>query len=258
MAALYRYRKIAAILRDEIVSGRLRPGEKLPPEPRLVEQYGVSRDTVRDATKLLIQEGLVERVPGRSGGMVVRDRLMLTFHASYAEEPGAPRSETDSWATDVRAQGLIPTQDFSCMNVVLPGDVAFRLNESDGAPGVLRRCVRYVNGHPSSLQDTYYPTWLADEVPDLRSPTDIPSGTTALLAERGHVQVGYLDHNSARMPTLEEAGLLQIGPGTPVLLKARTGATRDRVVRVTVEVMVGDTNTVEYEIGNVQAVRGER
>ena len=120
---------------------------------------------------------------------------------------------------------------------------------------MLRRCVRSVNGHPSSIQDTYYPSWLADEVPELRSPTDIKPGTTILLAGRGHEQVGYLDHNSARMPTPEEAELLAVGPGTPVLVKISTACTTRRVVRVTVEVMIGDTNRVEYEIGDVTVIR---
>lgn len=258
MASQPRYLAIAKALRDEIIAGELQPGARLPPEARLVERFGASRDTVRDATKILIQEGLVERIgAGRTGGMIVRDRLMLVFHASYAEEPGAPRSETDSWATDVRAQGLEPTQDFSCINVVLPEDVALRLRQPEGATGVLRRCVRYVNGHPSSIQDTYYPSWLTDELPELRQPNDIVQGTTALLAERGYVQVGYLDHTSARMPNPEETAMLHVGPGTPVLLKVRTGATQSRVVRVTIEVMLGDTNTVEYEIGDVSAVRDE-
>jgi GntR family transcriptional regulator len=257
VAQVYRYRAVAAKLRAEITSGHLKPGDKLPPEPKLVEQFGCSRDTVRDATKLLIQEGLVERVPGRAGGMVVRERLMLIFHASYAEKPGAPRSEADSWATDVRAQGLDPSQDFECRMVTLPGDIALRLAEPEGAPAVLRRCVRQVNGRPSSIQDSYYPMWLANEVPDLLSPTDIPEGTTTLLAQRGHVQVGYLDHNTARMPAPDEVNLLQIGPGTPVLVKIRTACTAGRVVRVTVEVMAGDSNTVEYEIGDIAVLGAE-
>ncbi len=243
MAQVYRYRQVAAALRAEITSGRLKPGDFLPTEPQLVERYSVSRDTIRDATKLLVQEGLVERVPGRTGGMVIRERLALTFHASYAEQPGKPRAESDSWFTEVQEQGLTPTQDLECRNVTLPDDVALRLGEPEGAPGVLRRCVRFVNGHPSSIQDSYYPSWLADP------------GTTILLAERGYVQVGYLDHNSARMPTPEEADILQIGPGTPVLVKVRTACTTSQVVRVTIEVMIGDTNRVEYEIGDVAVIR---
>lgn len=76
-----RYRQIASELRDQIVSGVWREGDRLPTEPQLQEQYGASRNTVRDATALLINEGLVHRVPGRSGGMIVRRRVTLTFHA---------------------------------------------------------------------------------------------------------------------------------------------------------------------------------
>ena len=92
-------------------------------------------------------------------------------------------------------------------------------------------------------------------MPELLSPTDIAKGTTRLLAQRGFVQVGYLDHDSARMPTPEEAEILDIGPGTPVLVKVRTACTATRIVRVTIEVMVGETNIIEYEIGDVATIR---
>lgn len=251
------YRKIAAALREQITSGALQPGDKLPSETRLVEQFGVSRDTIRDATSLLVNEGLVFHVPGRAGGMVVRDRLRLTFHASYAERPGAPRSESDSWSAEVLAQGLTPSQQFQCRTVTLAAEVAEQLGEPAGAAAVLRRCVRSVNRQPSSIQDTFYPMWLANEVPELLSPDDIPIGTTRLLADRGHVQVGYLDTVTARMPTPEETALLELLPATPVLVKARTACTVDRIVRVTVEIMAGDSNAVEYEIGDVGTIRAE-
>lgn len=250
------YQRVAADLRREIVDGQIGPGGKLPTEPELTKRFGVSRNTVRQATRLLIEEGLIKSVRGRLGGMVVRKRMALTFHASDGQHPERPRSESRAvWFAEVRQMGLTPAQDFECRNVTLPDDVALRLGEPEGTAGVLRRRVRYANGDPLSIQDSYYPTWLADEVPELRSPKDLDRGTASLLAERGHSQVGYLDHNSARMPTPEEARLLDIGPGTPVLVKTRTGYTAIRAVRATIETMVGDTNRVEYEIGDLSATR---
>jgi DNA-binding GntR family transcriptional regulator len=54
------YRRIAQELRQEIQSGMPGPGEHLPTELELRERYDASRNTVRDAIKLLTTLGLVE------------------------------------------------------------------------------------------------------------------------------------------------------------------------------------------------------
>jgi DNA-binding FadR family transcriptional regulator len=56
---------------DEIVSGRLAPGETLPSEAKLASSYGVSRLTVRAAVKSLVHVGVVEVRRGQ--GTFVRD-----------------------------------------------------------------------------------------------------------------------------------------------------------------------------------------
>jgi DNA-binding GntR family transcriptional regulator len=66
------YRQIADDVRKLIVSGRLLPGAKVPSEMSLVEQYGVARGTVRSALAVLVDEGLIEVVPGQ-GRRVVGD-----------------------------------------------------------------------------------------------------------------------------------------------------------------------------------------
>ncbi|MFJ2739929.1 GntR family transcriptional regulator [Streptomyces sp. NPDC087440] len=50
--------RVASSLRDRIADGGLRPGEQLP-EAALAEAYGVSRNTVREAFRLLVHERLV-------------------------------------------------------------------------------------------------------------------------------------------------------------------------------------------------------
>ena len=51
---------IADEIRGEILSSQMAPGEKLPTESTLMERYGVSRSTVREAVKLLQAENIVE------------------------------------------------------------------------------------------------------------------------------------------------------------------------------------------------------
>ncbi|MEW2475510.1 GntR family transcriptional regulator [Micromonospora gifhornensis] len=239
-----KYRRIASDLREQITSGRLRVGDRLPTEAQLQEHYTASRNTVRDATAVLINEGLIERVPGRSGGMVVREQITLTFHAHRAEMPAGPTAETDAWRSEVAEQGYEASQDFRLTIELLPKDLAERLHVEPESAAALRRCVRHINGDPSSVQDTYYPMDLVNEITELLSPRDIPQGTTRLLAERGYPQTGYYDEYVSRMPTPEEAVLLQLPPGTPVLLFIRTGYTEKRPVRVSVTVFAGDRNRI--------------
>lgn len=53
------FRQLADLLRDKIMSGELAPGESLPSELRLAQEYGLSRTTVRQAIGQLRTEGLV-------------------------------------------------------------------------------------------------------------------------------------------------------------------------------------------------------
>jgi GntR family transcriptional regulator len=249
------YRRIAGELRDQIIGGALRPGDRLPTETQLMDHYGVSRNTVRLATALLVNEGLVERVAGRAGGMLVRARITLTYHASRAEMPGGLWPESDAWFGEVRAQGYEPAQDFELRVVTLDAEIAERLGVEADSAAALRRCIRRVNGIPSSIQDTYYPRDLCDQVPELLSPKDIPQGTTRLLAECGYPQPAVEDELVAAMPTPEQVDLLNLPAGTPVLHWIRTGFAADRPVRVSVTVFVGDRNRVIYTLGDAGVIR---
>jgi len=54
------YEEIVNQIQDLIVQERLQPGNKLPPERQLIEQFGVSRTVVREAIRALEEKGLVE------------------------------------------------------------------------------------------------------------------------------------------------------------------------------------------------------
>jgi DNA-binding FadR family transcriptional regulator len=59
---------IATHLRRQIVRGELQPGEALPAESQLMEQYGVSRPTLREAFRILEAETLISVRRGSHGG----------------------------------------------------------------------------------------------------------------------------------------------------------------------------------------------
>ena len=62
---------VADRLRDRILSGDLKVGDRLPPEDELTEQFGTARTTLREALRVLESQGLLTIRRGRGGGPVV-------------------------------------------------------------------------------------------------------------------------------------------------------------------------------------------
>ncbi len=65
------YEQIVAYIRGEISSGKLRPGDRLPPETDLARSLGVSRPTVREALKVLESQNVLRSSTGPTGGTYV-------------------------------------------------------------------------------------------------------------------------------------------------------------------------------------------
>ncbi|CAM3795744.1 hypothetical protein GCM10009799_36270 [Nocardiopsis rhodophaea] len=59
------YRQLAAILRAQIQRGDYKPRRPIPSEERLVQDFGLSRPTVRKAIRVLVDEGILFVVPQR-------------------------------------------------------------------------------------------------------------------------------------------------------------------------------------------------
>ena len=58
------YIRMAALIRKQIAEGTLQPGDPTPSIDRLVRDHGHARQTCAKGLRLLVDEGLVHRVPG--------------------------------------------------------------------------------------------------------------------------------------------------------------------------------------------------
>lgn len=67
------FEEIADQIRRELADRRLRAGDRLPPERTLAEQFGVSRNTLREALRSLENAGLLRLQKGATGGAFVRE-----------------------------------------------------------------------------------------------------------------------------------------------------------------------------------------
>ncbi|MFF0298067.1 GntR family transcriptional regulator [Kitasatospora sp. NPDC004614] len=247
------YHRIADVLRGEISSGVLAPADRLPSERDLCDRFKASRNTVRSGLKVLVSEGLI--APSQGLGYEVRSHEVFNLNASRFENLTFPQNG-DAYNTDVTLSGRRPHQEFRVEMQPATAEVAEQLGITEGATTVLRFCHRYVDDVPWSTQATTYPAWLVEMAPRLAEPGDIAEGTTRYLAGVGVEQVGYFDDISTRMPTPEEARLLQTGAGVPVLVWRRTGYSETKPIRCTVTTFRGDLNHMNYEIGNLVARGG--
>ncbi|MDQ2648769.1 MAG: FCD domain-containing protein [Actinomycetota bacterium] len=76
---------VADSIRRQIVTGELQDGESLPPEAALIETYGVSRPTFREALRILQSESLISIRRGSRGGARVNAPMIdpIARHAGY-------------------------------------------------------------------------------------------------------------------------------------------------------------------------------
>jgi GntR family transcriptional regulator, transcriptional repressor for pyruvate dehydrogenase complex len=66
------FQDVVEQIQDAILSGKLEPGSKLPPERTLKDLFNTSRGTLREALRILEQKGLIDIKLGVAGGAIVK------------------------------------------------------------------------------------------------------------------------------------------------------------------------------------------
>jgi GntR family transcriptional regulator len=134
------YRQLYDILRDELAAGMWRPGDRMPSETELIEQYGVSRITVRQALDMLVKDGWIYRRRGQG-----------TFAARPTIEQGLTR--IISFTEDMQQRGLTPGTNVLASRLEAATDsIAVWLNISPGSELAVLERLRLADGEPMSLE----------------------------------------------------------------------------------------------------------
>lgn len=242
------HERIAADLREEIMSGDLAPGAKLPSTSRLKERFDASSATIQKALRLLKDEQLVV---GRAGAAVtVREHRQRTVRPASFMAPAAP-GEPYRWLTEAlkhgaRAHSIL----LEVTEVRPPADVAAALRLADGEAAVLRRQVLHLDDEPAELVESYYPRALAHGTA-ITVKQKVRGGTPALLAELGHPPHLSVDRVSARVPTQEQYRALCLPSDLPVLRTLRVVYCADDCpIEATVMVKAGHLYELQYEFAS--------
>ncbi|MFI5636978.1 GntR family transcriptional regulator [Streptomyces goshikiensis] len=237
--------RIAADLRDEIMSGDLAPGAKLPSTIHLKARFDASSATVQKALQLLKDERLVI---GRAGAAVtVRENRQRTIDPTWSLTT-APTGAAYPWLASVAAHGGTARSTLlEVGEVTPPADVAAALGRQDAQATLLRRQLLHIDDEPAELVCSYYPLEIALGTA-LAEPRRIKGGTPTLLTELGFPPRLSVDRVSARVPTQEQCGALRLPRDLPVLRTLRTVyGDGDRTLEVTVMVKAGHLYELQYE-----------
>ncbi|MEU2207375.1 GntR family transcriptional regulator [Streptomyces hygroscopicus] len=239
------FRQIADALREAIDKGRFREGDKLPSETELVDHFGVSRMTVRNALSLLQQEGLAVSEHGK--GVFVRPRPPVRRLASDRFARRHRDQGKAAFTVEAEAAGSRPEVDSLEVKEERPSqDISARL----GSPRkVLARRRRYLlDGRPVEFATSYLPLDLARNTP-IAQPNPGPGGIYARLEEMGHRLDHFDEEIRARMPSPAEVRTLQLASGVPVIHLVRTAFDAEgRAVEVCDTVMAADAYVLAYQL----------
>ncbi|WP_226581797.1 GntR family transcriptional regulator [Halobacillus litoralis] len=142
------YRRIAHKIKEEIEEGHWKAGEAIPTEHHLSERYSASRVTIRQAVKMLVDEGLLEKVQG-SGTYVKEQKIEHNIF------------ELISFTEEMRSLDKEPVNKVLDFQLLEPSAHVKRvLKLEDGEKVFYVRRQRLVDGIPYVLEDTFLPVSL--------------------------------------------------------------------------------------------------
>jgi GntR family transcriptional regulator len=238
--------QVADELRGEIVGGRLAPGARLPSGSDLMARFGVARQTIQTAVDQLRAEGLVVSVSGVGWRVAVqRPVIRLARNRLSKAERDAGRGP---FMSDAAASGFTPAVTVKIRREPASADVAARLDIGEGTEVVVRERIMRADGTVVQLATSYLPVDVAGGTQIEETDTG-PGGTYSRLEDLGHPLSHFTEAVGSRRASADEAALLQIPVGSPVLAVVRVAyAEGGRPVEVNWMVLNGDLYELVYQI----------
>lgn len=196
------YVQIKERLLNDIQSGRLMPGHKIPTEYELSAAYGVSRITVRGAVLELVKSGHLIRRQGKG-----------TF--VYKQTPGENALINQSFTSACNENGVIPGGKILAASVQIAAEEDINeLKVPEGSKVFYLHRVRYANDSPVMLEYNFFPekySSLMHELSDNMSLYSLLESKFNIGKLKSVKKIGIVKTNAY------QSELLDVKKGTPVL-----------------------------------------
>lgn len=241
------YQQVADALRGRILDGTLRPGDMLPSERQIMEEFDVSRTVPRMAIKVLSTEGLIDTHQGK--GAFVRRPVQLRRLSADRYRRGHPGDSPFSRDVPTPAEGRRPTWDYRVARARASLRVAERLGIAEGDGVVVARYTFLEGNQPLQRSTSYEPAAIVAGTP-IEDPESGPitGDVIARMDSIGRRVTSVVEDVSARAPSPGEVTDLRIKPGIPVLVVARTMYADDTPVECCDILIPADRTLLSYRL----------
>jgi GntR family transcriptional regulator len=245
-----RYARIADELRRRIDAGILAPGIPFPTDSELQQEFGVARNTVRQAVESLRQEGRIYTIKKRGSYVRPRHEVKRVASSRYrAEAEATPERPQTAVTHDYGVKWTGHNPDAVITSEAATPEVAALFEVPEGTPLVRRDLVFRQQGWPTHMATSFYlaemvaGTWVAGPESE-----PAPGGAIGHLKSLGVRVTRVVEEVSTRMPSERESEVLRMSSG-PVLAITRRMYAADRVVEVAREIVYpGDGVRLVQEI----------
>lgn len=199
------YKQLKDRILEDIESGKLVHGDKLPSERELSNQFGISRMTARHTLSILEREGVVERRVG-AGTFITNYKIEMDFITF------------NSYTKTMRGKGLLPsTQVLSIGYIEAKPLIANKLKVQEEEKLVVIKRLRLANEKPFSIEESFIPdrycpgigNWITEEN-SLYEILEKEYGITLVKAKE-YMQVKVADESDCK--------LLKIRSESPCILR---------------------------------------
>jgi GntR family transcriptional regulator len=202
------YHQLKEIILENIENNEWMPGDKIPSEHQLCEQYNVSRNTAKKAIEELVQKGSLHRIQGK-GTFVSRPKIEQSLSGFY------------SFSKVMKDKGLNPKDIILEIGKKKPSRTimkALQLQEGDDVIELKR--LRCANNEPIILESSYLPTNIINDEEKIRLVGEIPL-YDILANEFGIVVVRAKETFEPVLVRDYESTYLEVDEGNPALLLER-------------------------------------
>lgn len=210
-----KYKEIAEVLAHQIREGLYDKTKKLPTEDELIEEFEVSRNTIRKAIDTLVKHSLVMPIQG-SGVQILED-----------SEEGTISLDTFRGMTDSFPHSKITSIIVKFELITADAVIAKNLNCKVGTPVYYIERVRHYDNKPYVFEKSYYNKkvipYLSDEI--------ISKSIYSYISNDLNMQIGFV-HRSLAADRLDEyvAPFLGLEAGDPALITKNTAMLKSGVI----------------------------